>query len=146
MDLEFLPRAEKILSARDVADPVLADLLVLFQEVAATNPPTSFPSMARLKGKLRDLFYFRYYRLNQSMRLYFMAGEGALIVVHIIENKRRNDLTGGEEEALKHGLEEGSSSIAQRKAHRLEREQQQAREAAKEAEKLKTKNKRSDRR
>lgn len=128
MELDFLPRAQRMLQGREADDPVVADLLVICQEVASTNPPSAYPSMDRLNGSLRDIFYLRYYRLRQSMRLYFIAGDGLVLVIYIMESKRRTDLTDGDKQTLKNALDEGRRVLAARRAAR-EAEQEKAKRA-----------------
>jgi hypothetical protein len=112
MELEFLPAVASFFAARSAGDEVSADLLVLCQEIAGTTPPTSYPGCARLREHLRDIFYLRYYKRNQSVRLYFLADRGILLVIAINTNKRRTSLTEGEKKQLQNALRDGNARIA----------------------------------
>lgn len=114
LTLDFLPAPAAFFSKRAPDDEVASDLLVLCQAIANTTPPMAYPGINRLKERsLRDIFYFRYYKKNESIRLYFFAERNILILILINENKRRTVLTSGEKSQLEHALKEAKARVVQ---------------------------------
>lgn len=116
MELEFEPQPLAFFEACAADDPVAADLMVLCEDIAGHIPPSRYPGMQRLKGNLRDIFYYRYYRKNRSMRLYFCAGSGKLLLIHLNENKRQTKLKSGEEAQLKSARDSALEKLKAAKA------------------------------
>ena len=122
MELDFLPDPAAYFEDLDSEDPLLADLLVLCRDIAETTPPTLYLGVSRLQGPLRELFYVRYYKRNQSIRLYFYAKSDVLLFVHVNPAKRRTKLNAGDKKQLKNALAAGKEHIAEKVRQRQEAE------------------------
>lgn len=80
--------------------------------VADAVPPSSYYKADRLHGEsLRDIFYLHVNNKGHSGRIYFYCEADTLFVLHIIEAKRRTNLTEGQIEQLEHALREAKMKI-----------------------------------
>jgi len=112
VELDFLPQPMEFFEGLDEADPIYTDLLAKLEAVGGTVPPSAHPSVKRLHGNdLRGLTYFQYKNYGRSIRIYMHCGKGILMVAHVIENKRRTQLTKGQEKTLARALKKAESAV-----------------------------------
>jgi len=109
VELDILPKALEFLSSRRLEDQTVADIMALLEAVTDTAPsPSAYPGMRSLQ---KGIFYYRYYKKGNSIRIYFHCGANHLIVLSFLE-KRRTKLTKGEIKQLKNALATAKDLIA----------------------------------